>query len=171
MAIHGDLERPHVRAKLLTLLAIEGLTDREAAKVVSTTARPVSGVAVTKFRLRHMDDIKPLVAMKVETEARHLLGDKDARLAEYEWLYGLHRAEAEEYGVGVTEVRYESQRGSDVETRIETRDHRSGMVKAMTTILRSVAEETGQLPRATVEVSDRRTYVLQVVNGNSVPLG
>jgi hypothetical protein len=156
------LERNH--AEVVALLA-SGATQPEIAQRFG-----VARSTVLRFVGRNGEEIaqkRRRVDLAVEDYA---IASKVFRIGELDHLYAQMRGELDKYGMFVVE---ESE--DDNGLRVLTRDFRAQMVKELKGTLRQAAEELAQLPRPTVEVSDRRTYVLQVVmsenSGISIPLG
>lgn len=156
MAIkQNTLERPKAKAKTIALV-LEGKSDSEVAAVMN-----VSRQAITKFRHRHAADIAPVVAAVQQAIIDVALKDKEARIRELAWLYGLARNEAEEYGITIVETRKEYKRGSDEADEYVTRDFRTGMVKEMRGLLSDIADEMGhRSTKGGDTYNDNRSLVL-----------
>jgi hypothetical protein len=147
------LERPKSKAKTIALV-LEGKSDSEVAAVMNVTRQ-----AITKFRHRHAAEIAPIVEQVEAAIIDVALKDKENRIRELAWLYGLARTEAEEHGITITETRYEG-RGEDRE-EYQTRDFRAGMVKEMRGLLADIADELGQRSGKGGDINiDNRTQVL-----------
>lgn len=154
MAIkQNTLERPKAKAKTIALV-LEGKSDSEVAAVMN-----VSRQAITKFRHRHAADIAPVVAAVQQAIIDVALKDKEARIRELAWLYGLSRNEVEEHGIAVTEVRYEGRGESS--TEVQTRDYRAPLVKEMRGLLSDIADEMGERSNKGGDTyNDNRSLVL-----------
>jgi hypothetical protein len=145
------LEKPKTRAQVIAWI-VEGKRDAEIASMLKTQ---VSRQAIHQFRKRHAAEITPVVKQLDDAIIDVALKDKESRIRELAWLYGLARDEAVEHGITITETHYEG-RG---ETRDEyvTRDFRTGMVKEMRGLLHDIAEEMGQLEKG---YTDNRIQIL-----------
>lgn len=136
------LDRPGNRKRIEALI-LEGLSDGAIARQMKVTRQ-----AITAFRHRNAAEVAATVAV-VEKQIEDLaLGNKEARIRERAWLYGLARKEAEDYGITIAEERREYKRGYEEPNVIITRDFRGAMVKEMRGLLHDIAEELGQLPKA-----------------------
>lgn len=127
--------------------------------------------ALDNFRLRHLEEIEQARAKVAKAVEDFAIASKVFRIGELDHLYSEMRKELDETGLFVTEVEYTDE--GDRKGRIETRDFKAAMVKELRGTLRQAAEELAQLPRPTVEVSEHKTYILQVVvdgHGNP-PIG
>ena len=136
---------------------LDGTPSPEIAKLYG-----VSKTAVFIFKARHEEELNEM-RLKVAEQSKELaIAEKVNRIAEYGHLYGLMRSDVDENGLFVTEVRHEK----DSDVTIETRDFRANLVKEMRGTLRSVAEETGQLPRPEVNI-DARTLATFTIKFDS----
>ncbi|HLF77256.1 MAG TPA: hypothetical protein VJB57_07150 [Dehalococcoidia bacterium] len=120
----------------------------------------VSREAVSQFVKRHRDEVSLARTAVVERLQDLDLTQKEARIRERAWLYGLIKDEAESYGI--TTVETTTERDGDTETVIVTRDFRGSMVKEARGLLMDIATELGQLPRPDVHIGDKNVFILEV---------
>lgn len=115
------------------------------------------------FVKRHQAEIEEATERRNRRVADYIVANQVDRIAELQWWYDKTRAEVAEHGITVEEVIT----SGDKESTITTREYRATLVKEARGILRDAAEELGQIKQpAKTEVNDRRTYVLQLVNGD-----
>jgi hypothetical protein len=163
LAVHGFLERPPIRKRVLELL-LDGQTPRQIAAAISTKRATVSHQAITKFRDRHAaTHIEPVVKEVERQVSDYAIASKVNRVAELQHLYDLTRAEVDAYGITIVETRTETR--GDTETVYVTRDYRSGLVKEARGILDQVSEELGQKPKADQNINLRAQVIVRQVKG------
>ncbi len=85
MAQRNALEKPQRKAKILELV-LAGHSDSEVAAAVSTPKSPVCRQAITAWRHRHPELLKPAEAQLIEQATTYAIADKMARLADLQWL-------------------------------------------------------------------------------------
>ena len=113
----------------------------------------VSKQAVFIFKVRHEAELDEM-RLKVAEQSKALaIAEKVYRIAEYGHIYDLMNEEVAQHGI--------------IETNSEgNRFFRANLVKEMRGTLRSVAEETGQLPRPEVNI-DARTLATFTIKFDS----
>ena len=140
----------------------------------------VSRQAVMMFQRRHADKLQALQAVVTKQVEDYAIAQKVNRVATNDMLKNLllqvrdARARGEMGMETGLVVRREKALGSgDGMVIVEEYEIDPAVVMLIDRLHHATANELGQLPKAaTVDLSDRRTYILEVVtNGNGVPLG
>jgi hypothetical protein len=159
LAVHGFLEKPQVIRRLVSLIAVDGLSDAAAAAAISTRKETVTRQAITAWRSRHADLLQPVKQRTEEALVELAITNKAWRLQQLQKLVLLSLLEVDNYGITVVEETVsQDAKGKAVTTR--TRDYRAGLVREVRGLLRDAAAELGELPRpAVVEVHDNSTTV------------
>jgi len=158
----NTLERAGTKATVIALI-LEGKTDTDIATAVSSRGHVLSRQAVTSFRKRHAGELASAVQAVEQAIVNVAIKDKEERIRKLARIYERCEEFVEQNGVMVTEVEYRN----DGETTIETRRFQTGLVREMRGILKDVAEELGQIPRAdTAAVAVAVQVIVREVHGS-----
>jgi hypothetical protein len=155
VAARGYLERPSVVKKLLTLIAVEGHSDRKAAAAVTTKRESVQHQAISAWRRRHkaeLDEARGRVAQKLEEAIGLSIQDKEARLRDLQAVRdgifaliasrgGLHA------GAGLEATRQYMIGAGESAEKITVRRFDGALVGRLLDVLEAAADELGQRPR------------------------
>ncbi len=162
-------------------LHIQGKSDAEIARQLGSTRQNVR-----QTRLRHKDVVAPIVAAAEKAVADYLIAQKLERLAAKNdrWLRARKlidvRAGDDRYAgepgwdTGLMVHKLKALGSGDGMVIVDEFAVDTGLLAEMRALEDSAADELGQKPKAaTVDLSDRRTYVLQLVkaDGHDVALG
>lgn len=137
MAVHGTLERPRPRNRLIALLA-DGSTLDAAAQELGVTRQSVS-----EFAGRHLDEINERRAMIAELAKQEWIGNKQERLRKIASLYFMVEAAITEQGVKTAELKTVHPDG----TQETVRWNGAALIQQARGLLRDAAEELGQIER------------------------
>ena len=145
MANPRYLERPKNKAKLLSLLGVEGMTSREAATHMSTGTTSVTHQAVEQFAARHRNELEP-VRQQTEQAVVQLWVTNKARRIEYMqgMLEELEQARQQE--------------GLASGGRVNV-----GLIREMRGLLHDMAEQLGQIPRPAPAVNENTSRRVIIV--------
>jgi len=166
--------------KLIIGMILAGGKDTAIARAVSNKRLTVTRQAIGAFRRRHADTLEPEEARMQREAADYAIANKVNRIATNDLLKNLLLTVRDEraagrtgIGTGLVVMREKALGSGDNMTIVEEYEIDPAIVTLIDKLHNSTANELGQLPKGrTLDLSDRRTYVLQVVtNGNSVPLG
>lgn len=148
MAVHGTLERPRTRTKLIALLATGELMESAATQLGVTVQ------AVSLFARRHESEIADLRAQLVKAVEDYAIAQRVERIAAMEerWQLGRQviRERAQAYGdapggkTGLLVHQYKETKRGDLldEYKVDT-----GLLAELRAIERAAAEELGQIER------------------------
>lgn len=155
-------------------LVLTGMSDAQVATALSTKTASVSPQAVTQFRDRHADQIAGVQAERLRLASDYAIAHTVNRVATNDMLKNLLldvRAARAAGGTGMETglvVKREKALGSGRNmTVVEEYEIDPALVTLIDRLHSSTADELGQKPRSsTLDLSDRRTYVLQIMKAN-----
>lgn len=142
MANPGFLERPARRERIIGLV-VDGLTDNDIAKVISTKRISVSQPAITQFRQRHVAAIEAKKAEAVQAVKDEWIADKQERIKRLAGLYQDVEDWQTENGISEVTISYDK----DGAERGRTLKLNAALVNAKRGILSDVSDQLGQTPR------------------------
>ncbi len=130
-------------------MIVTGMPNPEIRDVLGCTPN-----ALWRFKQKHLDEIEAAHNRRQLRLTDYSIAQQVDRIAELQWWYDRTIEEAKAHGVAESD-------------EAGMRIYKATMVKEARGLLRDAAEELGQIKQpAKNEITDRRTYVLQLVRND-----
>jgi hypothetical protein len=152
------LERPKTKTRVIELV-LEGLTDRQVAQKISTPRNSVSFQAISKFRARHADVLKPAAKAMVEAAVQHAIATKDARLADLQFLRDKTFEVIDQRGT--LEAR-DVKIAANGQT-VDVMRYDAGLVAQLRGVLADAAEEMGERSKIQIDARNQTFNYIELV--------